>query len=42
LGADFGDGGAHAAGVFFVAEIIKGLGDKWALMQACARPDGGF
>src|SRR5579862_2480761 len=28
LSTDFGDGGAHAAGVFFVAEIIEGLGDE--------------
>jgi hypothetical protein len=33
-GADFGDGGAHAAGVFFVAKIVKRLSNKWALMQA--------
>src|SRR5579862_675067 len=42
LGADFGDGGAHAARVLFVAEIIKGLGDEWAGVQARARPDGRF
>ncbi len=42
LAADFGDGGAHAAGVLFVAEIVKWLGDEWSRMQIGARPDGGF
>jgi hypothetical protein len=42
LGADLGDCGTHAAGVLFVAEIKKWLGNKWTGMQACARPDGGF
>ncbi len=42
LGADFGDGGTHLAGVLFVAEIVEGLGDEWALMKTGARPDGGF
>ena len=42
LAANFGDSGAHAARVFFIAKIEKWLGDKWSGMQACARPDGGF
>ena len=42
LAADFRDGGAHAAGILFVAEIIEGLGDEWSLMQGRSRPDGGF
>jgi hypothetical protein len=42
LAADFGDGGAHATGILFVAEIVEGLGDKWSLMDGRARPDGGF
>ncbi len=42
LPADFGDGGAHAASILFVAEIVKRLGDEWSLMQGRARPDGGF
>ncbi len=37
------DGGAHLAGVLFVAKIEEGLVDEWALMGGCcARPDGGF
>ena len=42
LAANFGDGGAHAARVLFVAEIEKRLGHKRSWMQARARPDGGF
>jgi hypothetical protein len=42
LAADFADGGAHAAGVIFVAKIKEGLGNKRSLVRAGARPDGGF
>jgi hypothetical protein len=42
LAANALDGGAHLAGVVFVAEIVKGLVDKRALMGRGARPDGGF
>ena len=41
LAADFRDGGAHAARVFFVAEIEKGLGDKWSVNAgSCAAGRG--
>ncbi len=42
LSADALDGGAHFAGVVFLAEIEKGLVDEGALMGRGARPDGGF
>jgi hypothetical protein len=43
LSANFGDGSAHAARIFFFCEIEKGLGNKWSGMQARARwPDGCF
>src|SRR5215469_3022712 len=42
LAANFGDRGAHATGVFFIAEIEKGLGHKRSGMQRGAWPDGGF
>jgi hypothetical protein len=43
LSAHFGDGGAHAARVLFIAKIKKGLTDEWSGMQARTRwSDGGF
>src|ERR1700676_1162130 len=42
VSADAFDGSAHLAGVFFLAEIVKGLVDEWSLVGRCARPDGGF
>jgi len=42
LAANSFDSGAHLARVVFVAEIVKGLVDKRALMGGRARPDGGF
>src|SRR5438477_931891 len=42
LATNFGYSGTHAARVLFAAKIKKWLSDKWSLMQARARPDGGF
>ena len=42
LGANFGNCGAHLAGVFFLAEIEEWFVYKRALMQTRAWSDGGF
>ena len=43
LSANLGDGGAHVAGIFFVAEIEKRLGNEWGFVKISARwPDRSF